>query len=49
MVEHCVGVTPRSTKQRAFKPPFQLGLVVLVISTLRRGHCMDLMCILFAN
>ena len=37
MVESCVGVTPRPTQKGASKTLFQLGLVVSVINTLRRG------------
>ena len=49
MVEHCASVTPRPTQKRASKTLFQLGLVVFVINTLRRGHCIELLDILFAN
>ena len=49
MVEYCAGVTPRPTQKRASKILFQLGLVVTVINTLRRGLCTELMNILFAN
>ena len=49
MVESCVGVTPRPTQKGASKTLFQLGLVVSVINTLRRGLCTELMDILFAN
>ena len=49
MVEHCAGVTPRPTQKRVSKTLFQLGLVVSVTDTLRRGHCIELMDILFAN
>ena len=49
MVEHCASVTPRPTQKRAFKTLFQLGLVVSVINTLRRGHCIELLDILFAS
>ena len=43
MVVNCTGVTPRPTQQRASKPLFQPRLVVLVINTLQRGHCIELM------
>ena len=46
MVEHCADVTPRPTQKRASKTLFQLGLVVSVINTLRRGPCTELMDIL---
>ena len=36
MVENCAGVTPKPTQQGASKPLFQLGLVVLVINTLKK-------------
>ena len=49
MVESCAGVTPRPTQKGASKTLFQLGLVVSVINTLRRGLCTELMDILFAN
>ena len=43
MVEHCSGITPRPTQQRASKPLFQPGLVVSTINTLQGGHCIELM------
>ena len=49
MVEYCAGVTPRLAQKRASKTQFQLGLVVSVINTLRRGLCTELLDILFAN
>ena len=49
MVEHCAGVTAKPTQKRASKTLFQLGLVVSVINTLRRGLSTELMDILFAN
>ena len=49
MIEHCAGVTPKPTQQRASKALFQLRFLVSVISTMPRGHCIELMDILFAN
>ena len=48
-VENCAGVTPRPTQKRASETLLQLGLVVSIINTLRRGLCTELMDILFAN
>ena len=49
MVKHCADVTPRPTQKRGSKTLFQLGLVVSVINTYRRGLCTEWMDILFAN
>ena len=49
MVKHCAGVTPKPTQKRGSKTLFQLGLVVSVISTYRRGLYTELIDILFAN
>ena len=39
MVKHCAGVTPRPTQKRRSKTLFQLGLVVSVVNTYRKGLC----------